>query len=70
MKTDRIPKTYSFKRNVIEHSENNILIKSFSSWCDEQYEKEFMNIESIKEKIEKLHKQINMCKEDIKLLKK
>ena len=63
-------KTYRFETDVIKHSEKNPLIPSFPEWACDRYKKEFMEVETLSNKMQTYFDMANDCKARIKQLKK
>jgi len=68
--TKKETKTYRYDSEVIGHSETNPLIPSFPEWACEQYRKEFMDIESLSNKMQKHINIANNLKDKIQQMKK
>ena len=62
-------KTYRFEIDVIKHAEQNPLIPSFSEWACDRYRREFMEIETLAEKMNMYFQMANDCKDRLQELK-
>ena len=60
--TQKIKKHYYFNKDVIEHADNNQMIKSFPDWVCEKYYEEFCVEETLIKKIGYMKEQLELAK--------
>ena len=67
---ERLTRTFKVDKDIAKHYKENFLITSMSDWINEEYRRQFMNVEAKTTELKEITKRRNELLREMKALKK